>query len=439
MNKTSRAWRGPLLGATAIMSGWLPVHAQALRSGVDLSLEGEATSNPYLDEDTSEWVGAGTVEIRPWLSSESATDRVELEGFARGRAFSSTYDFEDSLGGTLRATSRVSARTSYFGRANVLSTSARSTFSRFGRPGASFDTDPFGPGTPIAPGDTGLQPLAPIGSEPGPLVPGPGTLPIVPVVDDLTLVGLQGRTTTMSLLAGMSRQLDTVSSLNASVGYDRLWVSEDAVSGYESANVNLGYTRALSARTTAGVAASVGQARYDAGVPKTTTLGANATVQHRFDENWSLNAAVGVQNTRSDALGVFPAVNDTGLIGSVAACRTDALSRLCLSLARSQQPSSLGEVRTSDAINVSYSARLSARDRLDLYGNYGRSAATGDASAFTQDLDIASVGGTYTRLVSERLDGYAFGRVSRSYGGFLSEEPGLSFGVGVRYRLGARR
>lgn len=444
MGQKTMSCRTALLGATMLVWGF-PLTAQAVRTGIDLSAEAEATSNPYLDEDGTDWVGAGTVEIRPWLVSETATDRVELEGFARGRAFTSTYDFEDSFGGSLRASRRASARTSYYGQANVLSTSARSTFSRFNRPGFGFDLDPLtptAPGTPVRPGDAGALPGAPIGT--GTAVPGGTGAPILAPIDDITLVGLQGRTTTASVSAGINRQLDTVSSLNASVGYNRLWVSEeDAASGYESAVVNLGYQRALSARTSVGASLSAGQARYESDIPKTTTLGANATVQHRFDENWSLDASIGISNSRSDASGIYPEIDDTGIVGTLATCRTDAQSRLCLGFSRSQQPSSLGQVRTSDAIDLTYSERLSARDRVDIYINYGRSLAAEDSvedsEIFPVDIEIATVGGSYTRAFSERLEGYAFGRASRSYGGFLSDEPSLSVGVGVRYRIGERR
>lgn len=412
-----------LLGATLLISG-SALHAQAVRTGVDLSAEAEAISNPYLDEASPDWVGAGTLEIRPWLVSETAKDRLELEAFARGRAFTSGYDFEDSYGGSLRATHRASPRTNYYGQASVVSTSARSNFSRFDRNG--FDRDPLtplDPSTPAVPGEP------PVGL--GPVV--------VPPLDDLTIVGLQGRTTTLALAAGMNRQLDTRSTLSANLGYDKLWVEGNQISGYDSVSLDLSYSRRLSAQTSVGLSANAGQTRYDGAFPKTTTLGGYVNAEHQFNSTWSLTGAIGVSYSRSPATALVPEVEQIGLAGNVSVCRTQPSSRLCLGVSRSQQPSTLGQVRSSDSVNVNYSERLSARDRVDLYGNYARSSAPDEIATGFDEIKIVSVGATLTRTLTPRLEGYLFGRASRSYGGYLADEPSISFGVGIRALLGARR
>lgn len=418
--------RSLLLCATMLMPS-APLLAQAsVRTGIDLSTEVEATSNPYFDQNSNDWVGAGTVEVRPWLVSETATNRVELEAFARGRAFTSTFGFEDSFGGSLRANHRASARTSYYGQASVVSASARSNLTRFNRGGFGLDPllpiDPTGPVQPVDPG-TGLVP--------GPIV--------LPPLDDLTIIGLQGRSTTLSIGAGMSRQVDARSSISANVDYNRLWVEDSQISGYENASVGVSYSRRLNAQTTVGLSATAGQSRYDAGFPKTTTLGAYVNAQHRFNAAWSLSAAVGVSSSHSDAQGLLPEIDQVGIAGNVDLCRAKDVSRMCLGVSRSQQPSTLGQVRTSDAVNFSYSERLSARDRVDLYANYARSIAPSGITTPFDNVEIASLGATLTRALNQRLDGYLFGRASRNYGSFLSDEPSLSFGGGIRVRLGDRR
>lgn len=424
MNRGISFRRSALLSATILVSG-SPLLAQTVRTGVDISAEAEATKNPYLDRASNDWVGAGSLEVRPWLVSETATDRIDLEAFARGRAFTSTFDFEDSFGGSLRASHRASPRTSYYGQANVVSTSARSNFTRFNRGGfgPALPADPAAPATPAQPGNPGVG-LGPV---------------VVPPLDDITIVGLQGRSTTLSIGAGMNRQLDTRSSLSANVDYNRLWVSENQISGYESANVGLSYSRRLSERTTGGFSVSAGQTRYDAAFPKTTTLGAYVNAQHQFSPTWSLNWTLGVSSSHSPASSRVPEVSQVGLAGSVGLCRSDERSNLCLSASRSQQPSTLGQVRTSDAIDLSYSERLSARDRVDLYANYARSSAPSEISTPFDEIEIASVGATLTRTLSPRLNGYLFGRASRSYGGVLTAEPEIALGVGLRVRLGDRR
>jgi hypothetical protein len=417
--------RSALLCATILISSG-PLHAQAVRVGLDLSAEAEATSNPYLDQTSNDWVGAGSLEVRPWLVSETSTERVELEAFARGRAFTSGFDFEDSFGGSVRASHRASPRTSFYGQANVVSTSARSNFTRFNRSG--FDLDPLAPGDPAVP----TQPIDPATGGPLPV--------IVPPLDDLAIVGFQGRTTTLAISAGMNRQVDTRSTLSANVDYNRLWVEGGQISGYESVSAGVTYSRRLNARTSVGLAVNAGQSRYDdAAFPKATTLGAYVSAEHQLNQYWTLSGAVGVSSSSSPASGLQPEIDEVSVAGNVNLCRSRDQSRLCVGLSRSQQPSTLGQVRTSDAIDFSYSERLSARDRVDIYANYARSNAPSEVATPFDEIEIASVGATFTRVLSPRLDSYLFGRASRSYGGYLTDEPSISFGIGLRARLGDRR
>lgn len=428
MNRRIYFRRSALLCATILMPCG-PLLAQAsVRTGIDVSAEAEATRNPYLDQDSNDWVGAGSVEVRPWLLSETERDRIELEAFARGRAFTSGFDFEDSFGGSLRASHRASPRTNYYGRLNVASTSARSNFTRFDRGGFAFDPlAPVDPATPVQPVDPGP------GSS---LIPGPF---VIPPLDDLTIIGLQGRSTTLGIGAGMNRQLDTRSSISVNLDYNRLWVSGNQISGYENTALGVSYSRRLNARTSVGFSATAGQSRYDSGFPKTTTLGAYVNAQHQLDAAWSLSGSLGVSSSQSPAQGALPEVSEVGVAGNLNVCRAKDRSRLCLGVSRSQQPSTLGQVRTSDAIDFSYSERLSARDRVDLYANYARSIAPSEITTPFDQIEIASVGATLTRVLNPRLDGYLFGRASRNYGGYLSDEPSLSFGIGIRASLGDRR
>lgn len=417
--------RAALLCATILMSS-APLQAQAVRMGLDVSAEAEATSNPYLDSESNDWVGAGSLELRPWLVSETSTDRIELEAFARGRAFTSDFDFEDSFGGSMRASHRASPRTNFYGQANVVSTSARSNFARFNRSG--FDRDPLQPANPAIP----AAPLDPATGGPLPV--------ILPPLDDIAIVGFQGRTTTLGISAGMNQQVDTRSTLSANVDYNRLWVEGDQISGYDNVSAGVNYSRRLNARTTVGFAVNAGQSRYDNDLfPKTTTLGAYINAQHQLNAFWTLSGAVGVSSSSSPATAFQPEIDEVGVAGNVNLCRSRDQSRLCLGLSRSQQPSTLGQVRTSDAIDFNFSERLSARDRVDIFANYSRSNAPSEIATPFDEIEIASVGATFTRALSQRLDGYLFGRASRSYGGYLTDEPSLSFGIGLRARLGDRR
>lgn len=419
---TKAFYRSALLSATICASA-SQLHAQTIRTGVDVSAEAEVTKNPYLDEANNNWVGAGSVEVRPWLVSETAKDRVQLEAFARGRAFTSGFNFEDTFGGSVSASHRASPRTSYYGQANVISTSARSNFTRFSRGG--FGYDPLAPIDPAAP--TPIDPVTGLGP------------PILPPLDDITIIGLQGRSTTLSISAGMAQQLDTRSSLNLNIDHNRLWVSGNQLSGYESVSVAANYSRTVSARTSVGLAVNAGQTRYENGFPNTNTLGAFVNAQHQLARGWSLGWSAGVSHSQSPAEGVFPEISQTGLAGNVNLCRAQSRTRLCLGVSRSQQPSTLGQTRTSDSVDFTFREQLSARDRIDLNANYARSSAPNEIATPLDEIEIASVGATLTRTLNPRLDGYVFGRGSRIYGRPLASDPELAFGIGIRVRLGDRR
>lgn len=424
-----------LMCATALSMA-SPAAAQTIRSGVDLSAEAEVTSNPYLDQSSNDWIGAATLEVRPWLVALNENDRVELSGFARGRLFSSRFSFEDTLGATLAASSRSGARTQFYGSGSIVTSSARSNA------GLYANGLPAGPGG-IVPG-TGF-PSTPGGGDTGPVTPGSpaGPVPlqpptILPPFQDITLLGLQSRSTTMNLSAGAQHQIDARSSVSGQVGYDKLWLDEGG-SGYDNATVGATYSRVISARTSAGLTLSAAQSRYETGVPKSTTLGASVNARHQLDQAWTLAWSIGLSQSRSPAFGPFPRVNQTGLIGSLSLCRALERSSLCLNGARSQQPSTLGQLRNSDQVGLSYGERLSARDRVDLYMSYSRSSTIGERIQAENDFSVASVGATVSRILTQRLDAFLFGRTSRSYGGYLSDEPSIAVGLGVRARLGDRR
>lgn len=438
MNKRTFV-KGALLSVTIL--GSAHAHAQSVRTGIDVSAEAEATTNPYMDEEESGWAGAGSVEVRPWYVRETATDRISAEAFARGRAFTNGINLEDTLGASLGVLHRSGPRRTFVGQAQVLSTSARTNFSRFNQGG--FGSDPFSPGVPSL--------LEPIGQPGQPLQPGNGVTPIgnfdpgfglggiiLPPLDDITIVGLRQRATSLSTSAGMNQQLDSLSSLNATLGYNRLWVAGEEASGYDDVSLGLGYSRTISPRTSVGISARAGQARYDNDFPKTTTLSAYVTGQHQISSRWTVSGSLGVSSSQSDGNQLVPEINQVGLVGSISTCRLEERSQLCANLSRSQLPSSIGRVQTSDSINLTYNERFSSRDRIQVYVDYGRSSAPEDVDIGFERVEIASVGTSFTRTFDRRFEGYVFGRAYRTYGGF-SEDPNISLGIGIRARFGDQR
>lgn len=411
--KITRRLNAALLCGAALCAA--PLQAQTVRSGVEISTSAEATSNPYLDTNSDKFVGAGAVEVRPWVQRTTQTDQVELEAFVRLRAFTSEFDLEDSYGGNLRASSRLNARTTAYGSLGVLSTTARNRLNGFDRvPGVA---DPINPETPI---------------------------PDFPIGDDLSLLGLPGRTTSINLLAGIDRVLDERSSAGANIAYQKVIADNGLGADYDNISLGASYSHRLTDRTSVGLNANVSRARYDGEFPDSTTVSANASIDHQAGQYWFLAASAGLATTRTDSSVFGPA--DAGLyaVGSASGCYRRPDQSFCLSASRAQQPSVLGGTRAQTSIGFNMNQRLSARDRFDASANYTRSGDPQGVSLTDRSIELVSLRATLTRSFSDRLDGYIFASGSRVYddGAFanrLGNGANLSFGAGVRVRLGSIR
>lgn len=406
-----------LVSAAALYCG--AGHAQSIDVGVDISASAEATKNPYLTDEGSSWVGAGALEVRPWLRSADETDSLVLRGLARIRGFTSRYDAETALGADLAANSRLGPRTSAYGSASILTTNQRTPF------------DVLSP-TP------GLNdPIVP------PEVAGPVTDPIVPISgDDYTLLGSAGRITTISAGAGISHQPDPSSVLGYNINYNRLDSDDDGFEqtvGYDSIALGTNYSRQVTPKTSVGVSASGSRTRYEENRPSVTTLSVSGTLSQQLSRYWSLSASAGVSATDANANGFFPGYNAVAPIASVNLCNRSVRKSFCAGYVRSQQPTSLGDVRTSDAVTLSYSEQLVERQRVDLNASYSRSLSSDDEQSAFPDIEGLSLRAAFSQAISDRLEGYVSASVARSYGGYLSNDPNINFGVGVRLKLGARR
>ena len=392
------------------------VSAQTSRTGLDVATEAGATSNPYLTDDDTRLIGVGKVEVRPWLRVENERDSVQLTAFFIGRAFSGNYDFEDSEGAALSVRSKRSERLTLYGAADVSSSSARSVFP-WTRPvpGVTDPIDPVDPGMPLT----------------QPTMASPS--------DDITLLGVGGRSTSLSISSGLTDQLDERSLIGFDVGYQRLTVEDSTLTDYDSANAVVTYLRRLSPQTSAGIRAGAGKAVYDGGGNATTFL-VEGSIDHRIAERWHLTGSAGVSTTRNTRTAILPAGTATGLTGALEICNTIPRRDFCVTYDRSQSPGARGRTRTVDAIGLRLSQRVSVRDRIDVNARYSRSAPVGSAiEVIIPAVEIAGIDARFSRTIGERTEAYVFGTFARAYGTALSDEPSLSAGVGIRFKLGRNR
>ncbi|MEO1967209.1 MAG: hypothetical protein ABGW87_00670 [Sphingomonadaceae bacterium] len=402
------------------------MHAQEVRKGIIVKVDAEADSNPFLGysgtgsaDSSSDWVGAGSVEVRPWLTSKGPTSSFNLSAFARGRAYTSKYGFDDSYGGNLNVTKRTSERTTLSANASVTSSSPRGRYDYIGRLPAS-----------LTPGGTGSDVGTPV-TDPSLLVPG----------EDITLLGLSGRTTNINVGAQGTTQLSERSSFNANVGYQKLIVTGNSGSSfgntdYDSVSAGLGYTHQLSQRTQIGLTGNARYTHYQAIYPSATTFGLFATLDRQLGEFWHLSASAGVSATHSEANSQFPSYSNVTAAGSVSICNQNSRRSFCLSYDRAQQPSALGRIRNTDSVSAQYSQSVSDRDRLSATAGYTSSKSNDPNTTSFRDIELLSFRSTFTHTFSDRLDGYVFGSVDRSYGGFVNDKPRIAIGIGLTVRIG---
>ena len=401
-----------LLAGTILASA--PAHAQTTRTGVILGAEAGAAVNPYLSrEDTL--VGVAQVEIRPWLQMETERETFELQSYFVGRAFSSTYDFEDSEGAELSVRSRRSANLTLYGTASVDSRSAQPVFapSEF----VPRLTDPVDPTDP----DLGI-------TQPNLVLP----------ENEIDLLGQLGRSTTLEGVAGFEQRLGARSFVGGAFTYRNLSVDSDQRTGYDSYAVNANFSRQLNERTRAGVLAGWQKANYDIG-SQSRTIFIEAVLQNRLSAAWTVDASAGVFQLSSERTDGLEGDNRTGFSGSVEVCNQRTNRDLCFNASRAPTPSAFGRVQTSTSVGLRYSERLSARDRLDLSGQYARNSSVLEDNDDTARLAVASVQASYNRSINDRFEAYGYGSIARRYGNILTDGVSAEFGVGVTYRLGQIR
>ena len=414
MRTLTRALSMASAAACAITGASL--EARETTSGVNVNATAGVASNPYLTENNSSTTGVFDVDIRPWAHIEMARTTFDLAAYVNGRVFSSRYDFEDAEGGSVSFRSKRDARTSIYGSVDISSTSARSVFPRSGTsPGVADPVNPVDPQT--------LQ------TEAGPFIPG----------DDVTLLGLTGRSTSISTAVGVDHQLSGRSVMGANAGYQHLTANGSAAIGYDSFTASTTYAHQVSELTRVGGRLMGRRTIYDDEGGHSTILVAEGTLERRIDASWSLTAAAGVSSSRTSAAGVLPATRATSISGLIELCNDRPTRNFCARLERSQLPGALGRTRRVDNAVVTFGERLSARDRLDVGARYGRSRNASGDLLVEPSVTVASVEANYTRTLGQRTEAYAFASVARSYSPILSTSPSVNAGVGIRLRLGRTR
>jgi hypothetical protein len=404
-----------LCGTALATAAIFPLSAQNTRTGIDVSVSAEMASNPTLSDNDGGITPAGRIEVRPFLETTGEASTFRLEAFASAREFASNFDREDRYGAVARYATRVSQRVELFANAGFRSTSGN---------------------------------LASFVNQPGTLVTDPTitdptiiALPIDQALgNDITLIGVDGRTNAWTADVGAEVRLTDRLSLGVDAGFQDVSLSEFADQDFQSINTEAALTYQLSDRTNIGVFGGYRTTDYDnENIGDAKTYIGSLSVSHRFSDNWSIELSGGLANAEIEETPISPARDFTTFTGRSGLCYRSSARNACLSYRRSPLPTSFGGIRNSDSIGLQFSEQVSETDSVRVGATYTNTASSLGGLQTIPAVELAGVNAAYDRRFTDRLTGFVFASASRLYRSDVQADPSISIGLGLRFRIGSRR
>jgi hypothetical protein len=387
---------GATLAATPMM---LPMaRAGTTSSGINASGTAGYSSNPFLLDTPGGGVASGSVSVSPFIEEKSARSSLRVGATAGFTKYSSRYRDSINLSSQVGYSQTISRQLSVNAGLSLNSSI-----------GGSYFTDPAFT-TPL-PTD------------------------VVPPIVDITLVGLQSRTTSVQASTGLSYTPDNKNSFN--LGYNGSIARFPGARGrseYTNVSQSAGYSRVISSRLNAGLSVSVARVNYlGTALGDAVIISPSVNASLRVARQWTLSGGVGFSSTRVNSLG--GKFTSTDLSASINACRTDTRTSFCLNGSRSTGASSFDGVRTTSSFGTSYSYKITSRDTISASGGYSRSAAPRlSARGATSYLSGTT---TYSRRFASNISGQIIGGFTRST--FEGTRSNAYASIGLTYNFGGKR
>ena len=387
---------GAALAATPFLLS--AARAGTVTSGINTSGTIGYSNNPFLLESPDGGVARGDVSVSTFVEEKSARSSLRVGANANYTKFSRLYRDSINLGAQVGFSRTFSRQLSF-----------RAGLSMNSSIGGSYFTDPAF------------------------LTPDPTV--VVPPVVDITLVGLQSRTTGVSASTGLTYTPDSRNSItlghNGSIarfpgGFGR--------SEYSNISQSASYSRVISSRFNAGASVNVARVNYfgdDLGDAVIVSPQINGSL--RVARQWTLSGGVGFSSTRVNISG--GKLKSTDLSANFSACRADSRTNWCLNGSRSTGASSFDGVRTTTSFGTSYSYKLSSRDTISASGGYSRSGAP--QLSVRGATSFLSGSTNYSRRFSSRISGQVTGGFTRSV--FEGTRSNAYASIGINYNFGGDR
>ena len=207
--------------------------------------------------------------------------------------------------------------------------------------------------------------------------------------------------------AGLQWQPSDLDSFNVGVNASHSsYKGSTLARDFDQYGGQLGYSRAVDARTRVGVQLAATQVENTI-YPNTSSLQPAVTLQRQLSTIWAFNGNLGVILQHVDGGG-----NSTSLGFGASLCGTYPRTSVCATANRSSSASGLGGLRTSLEFGATLRHELTERSRISAYASYQDSKAQ----------QLLNFGVNKARVLQTRVD----------YGRDLSER--ITVGVGGRYQ-----
>lgn len=317
---------------------WIaPAAAQTVETSATVDVTAGGSSNPFLLTRSDPSSGYAQVNVDPQVRLVDGSTTAILDAFYRRTQYFRLYDATDAYGATLSANGQLSARM-------TVRTIASYTSSIVGENGLDART---GPTTPT---------------------PGAGSIPIDPT--DISLIGLRTRDDTWSITSGFDWQnsaRDFVSFNAAATG-----TKYGTTSLPESRAILLSgsYARAMTERTRIGVSMQGQWQDFGGDGNNSTIFQPRATLSTQLASRWTFNGGIGALIINSRTLGISQ--YSVGVSGEADLCRQGEKDNFCLQAFRDADASAFGSINKRFGVVLSYSYRLTEKDKVQVSGNYTR-------------------------------------------------------------------
>lgn len=400
MSKGARAPVALLLTAAIATLPCAEAAAQSTRVAVDAQAAVGYSTSPFLVVGDAASSGYTELSVQPEVLYQDERTDAALIAHYRRTDYWRRYDAADSYGAEAQARRQVSQTVNM--RANVV-----------------YESSIIGQGGPGIVGVVDPTPLPDLGTP------------------DIALLGLRSRQNSLVGAIGGDWRMSARDTLTGDARISRIdYGGTQVLTSSYTTSTTLGYSRALSERTSIGVQGSGAWTNFRRPGFSGSFYQPQATLNHQFNDRLRFSLAAGAIFISSTTDRGTTKV--TGLSGSLNGCNEGARSTTCIRASSDAQATGLGDISRRYGASADYSYRIRENDVVRASIDYSQVRETSNVLQLGR---VAYLSGavSYERGISRTV----FAGVSTGYrqatGGGLDRPSDLNFRLFVRTRLGDPR